>query len=94
LLRDDEPTIWNAQSMFDCRRLACREALREIQRRDGPSACFKGIDARLTLSTLATNHSVKIKRLFHLYPQGNFIESEETPHFQLMNQNTVLILTA
>jgi len=78
----DEPTIWNAQSMFDVASLA-GEALREIQRRDGPSLSQSGIDASANL-IVGGQITGENQRLFHLYPQGNFIESsEETPYFQL-----------
>ncbi len=78
----DEPTIWNAQSMFDVASLA-GEALREIQRRDGPSLSQSGIDASANL-IVGGQIAGENQRLFHLYPQGNFIESsEETPYFQL-----------
>ena len=78
----DEPTIWNAQSMFDVASLA-GESLREIQRRDGPSLSQSGIDASANL-IVGGQIAGENQRLFHLYPQGNFIESsEETPYFQL-----------
>ncbi len=78
----DELTIWNAHSMFDVASLA-GEALREIQRRDGPSLSQSGIDASANL-IVGGQIAGENQRLFHLYPQGNFIESsEETPYFQL-----------
>lgn len=80
--RDGENTIWNAQSMFDVATLT-GEALREMARRDGPALSQSGIDAS---SNIVVGGQIRgeQQRLFHIYPQGNFIEtSDETPYFQL-----------
>lgn len=82
LPKDNKPTIWNVPSMFDVAALV-GEALREMQRRDGPTLMQSGIDAS---ANLIVGGQVKGEgqRLFHIYPQGNFIEaSDETPYFQL-----------
>ena len=78
----DEPTIWNATSMFDIASLA-GEALREIQRRDGPAMMQSGIEASANL-IIGGQIAGEKQRLFYIYPQGNFIETcDETPYFQL-----------
>ncbi len=77
-----ENTIWNAPSMFDVATLT-GEALREMQRRDGPALMQSGIDAAASL-IVGGQIKGERERLFHIYAQGNFIEtSDETPYFQL-----------
>ncbi len=79
---NDEKTIWNAPTMFDVATLT-GEALREMARRDGPSLAQSGIDASANL-VVGGQIRGEPQRLFHIYPQGNFIETcEETPYFQL-----------
>ena len=76
------PTIWNAESMFDVATLA-GDALREMQKRDGQMLMQSGIEATANL-IIGGQIKGEHERLFHLYPQGNFIEaSDETPYFQL-----------
>lgn len=76
------PTIWNATSMFDIASMA-GEALREIQRRDGPAMMQSGIEASANL-IIGGQIAGEKQRLFNIYPQGNFIETcDETPYFQL-----------
>ncbi len=79
---EGQQTIWNAPSMFDVATLV-GDALRERQRRDGPALTAGGIDGS---SNLIVGGQIRgeHQRLFHIYPQGNFIEaSDETPYFQL-----------
>ncbi len=79
---DGIPTIWNAASMFDVATLV-GEALREMQKRDGPSLLASGIDGSSNLVVGGQIHG-EGQRLFYIYAQGNFIEaSDETPYFQL-----------
>ena len=79
---EGEDTIWNAQSMFDVANLA-GEALREMLRRDGRALAQSGIEASANL-IVGGQIRGETQRLFHVYPEGNFIEtSEETPYFQL-----------
>jgi putative proteasome-type protease len=79
---DASPTIWNVNSMFDVASLV-GEALREMVRRDGPTLMQSGIDASANLIVGGQIRGEQ-QRLFHIYPQGNFIEaSDETPYFQL-----------
>lgn len=75
-------TIWNANSMFDVADLA-GEALREMMRKDGRTLAQSGIEASANL-IVGGQIRGEMQRLFHVYPEGNFIEtSEETPYFQL-----------
>jgi len=76
------PTIWNAANMYD---VACivGDALREVERRDGPYLAQSNIDAS---ASMLVGGQVKGEdpRLFNIYPQGNFIEATaETHTFQL-----------
>lgn len=78
----DQQTIWNVSSMFDVATLV-GDALREMQRRDGAALMQSGIDASANL-IVGGQIAGENQRLFHIYPQGNFIEtSDETPYFQL-----------
>jgi putative proteasome-type protease len=75
-------TIWNVDSMYDAAALV-GDALREMQRKDGPYLMQSNIDAN---ANLIVGGQVKgeAMRLFHVYAQGNFIEAtDETPYFQL-----------
>ena len=82
LAAEGEPTIWNADSMFDVATLA-GDALREMQRRDGQVLMQSGIDASASIIVGGQIRGEQ-ERLFHIYSQGNFIEaSDETPYFQL-----------
>ena len=79
---EGEPTIWNAQSMFDVAALT-GDALREMQKRDGQMLMQSGIEASASL-IVGGQIKGEHERLFHIYSQGNFIEaSDETPYFQL-----------
>jgi len=76
------PTIWSVSSMYD---VACLigDALREVQRRDGPHLTAGNIDAS---ASLLVGGQIKGEdpRLFNVYPQGNFIEATaDTLYFQL-----------
>lgn len=76
------PTIWNAESLYD---VACLvgDALREVQRRDGPYLAQGSIEAGASL-ILGGQVRGEDQRLFHIYPQGNFIEATyDTIYFQL-----------
>ena len=76
------PTIWSVSSMYDVAVLA-GDALREVQRRDGPHLAQGNIDAA---ASLLVGGQIKGEdpRLFNVYPQGNFIEAtSDTLYFQL-----------
>lgn len=75
-------TIWNVSSMFDVASLT-GNALREMAARDGPALMQSGIEASANIIVGGQIRGEK-QRLFHIYPQGNFIETcDETPYFQL-----------
>jgi putative proteasome-type protease len=75
-------TIWSVSSLYD---VACLvgDALREVQRRDGPFMQQGNIDASASL-LVGGQIRGEDARLFNIYPQGNFIEATaETLYFQL-----------
>ena len=75
-------TIWSVSTMYD---VACLvgDALREIQRRDGPYLAQSNIDASASL-LVGGQIRGEDPRLFNVYPQGNFIEATaDTLYFQL-----------
>jgi putative proteasome-type protease len=75
-------TIWNVDSMYDAAALV-GDALREMQKRDGPYLLQNNIDANANL-IVGGQVRGEAMRLFHVYAQGNFIEAtDETPYFQL-----------
>ena len=73
------PSIWNAKTMFDTAMLI-GDAMREIDRRDGPHLESPGFNASFILGGQIRGEP---PRLFRLYSEGNFIEaSEDTLFFQ------------
>ena len=79
---DGAETIWTARTMYDAAEMV-GNALREIERRDGPFLQQSGIEVS---SSFIVGGQIKGEgpRLFHLYAQGNFIEAtDDTPYFQL-----------
>jgi putative proteasome-type protease len=75
-------TIWSVASMYDVAVLV-GEAMREVQRRDGPFLGQGNIDASASL-LVGGQIRGEDPRLFNIYPQGNFIEAtNETLYFQL-----------
>jgi putative proteasome-type protease len=75
-------TIWSVASMYDVAVLV-GEAMREVQRRDGPFLSQGNIDASASL-LVGGQIRGEDPRLFNIYPQGNFIEAtNETLYFQL-----------
>lgn len=75
-------TIWSADSMYDAAQLV-GDALREMQRKDGPFLMQGNIDASANM-LVGGQIRGEAMRLFHVYSQGNFIEAtDETPYFQL-----------
>jgi putative proteasome-type protease len=76
------PTIWSVESLYDATALV-GDALREMQRRDGPHLMQGNIDASASLIVGGQIRGEPM-RLFNVYAQGNFIEAtDETPYFQL-----------
>ncbi|MBK7661405.1 MAG: proteasome-type protease [Betaproteobacteria bacterium] len=79
---EGEATIWNVDSMYDAAQLL-GDALREMQRKDGPFLMQSNIDAGANM-LVGGQIKGESMRLFHVYAQGNFIEAtDETPYFQL-----------
>jgi len=79
---DGTPNLMNVTSMYDAAALV-GDALREMQRRDGPWLMQSQIDANASM-LVGGQIKGEEQRLFHVYSQGNFIESmEDTPFFQL-----------
>jgi putative proteasome-type protease len=76
---DDGAGIWNAHTMFDTATLV-GDAMREIDRRDGPYLEGAGFNASFILGGQIRGEP---PRLFRLYSEGNFIEAgEDTLFFQ------------
>jgi putative proteasome-type protease len=76
------PSLMNVTSMYDAAALV-GDALREMQRRDGPWLMQSQIEASASM-LVGGQIKGEEQRLFHVYSQGNFIESmEDTPFFQL-----------
>lgn len=80
-MHEDQPCLWNAESMFDAAMLIS-DAMRDVNRRDGEY---------MNKSKVAFNASFILggqigkeePRLFRIYAEGNFIEaSEQTPFLQ------------
>jgi putative proteasome-type protease len=82
LNEEGTPNLMNVASMYDAAALV-GDALREMQRRDGPWLMQSQIDASASM-LVGGQIKGEEQRLFHVYSQGNFIESmEDTPFFQL-----------
>ena len=81
-LETDKESIWNVTSLFDVATLV-GDALRNIQRRDGPYLAQSNIDYSATL-LLGGQIRGEEPRLFNIYAQGNFIEAlADTIYFQV-----------
>jgi putative proteasome-type protease len=79
---DDELHFFNARSMFDVARIV-GDALREVKSRDGAYLLQNNIDSSANFLVGGQIHG-EPARLFHVYSEGNFIESSpETPYFQI-----------
>jgi putative proteasome-type protease len=75
-------TIWSAASMYDVATMV-GDALREMQRRDGPYLMQSNVDYSATL-VLGGQIAGEAPRLFNIYSQGNFIEATaENLYFQV-----------
>lgn len=75
------PTVWNASTMFDLAGLVA-DAMREIDRRDGPYLQESGgFNASFILGGQIKGEPM---RLFRIYAEGNFIEADlgMTRYFQ------------
>ena len=75
-------SIWTARSMYDVANMV-GDALREMQRRDGPYLAQGNIDFSASL-ILGGQIGGEQPRLFNIYAQGNFIEAtQDTRYFQI-----------
>lgn len=74
--------VLRVKSMYDVAALA-GETLREVTARDGPTLAQQNIETNCNF-ILGGQMEGEPPRLFHLYPQGNFIEtSRDTLYFQI-----------
>ncbi|HVE49070.1 MAG TPA: proteasome-type protease [Casimicrobiaceae bacterium] len=79
---DDEMHFYNARSIFDVARLV-GDALREVKSRDGAYLVQNNIDSSANF-IVGGQIRGEPGRLFHVYSEGNFIESSpDTPYFQI-----------
>lgn len=81
-LEDGTANLFNVPSMYDA---ACLlgQTLREILDRDTKALALANIEAGSSF-LLGGQICGETQRLFHIYPQGNFIESmPDTPYFQI-----------
>lgn len=70
------------RSLYDIAALV-GDTVREVVARDGPALMQQSIDPGCTF-ILGGQIADKSQRLFHIYPQGNFIESStDTTYFQI-----------
>ncbi|MBI1397644.1 MAG: peptidase [Betaproteobacteria bacterium] len=75
-------TIWTAESLYDVAMIV-GDALREMQRRDGPYLLQGNIDFSASL-ILGGQIKGEQPRLFNIYSQGNFIEAtQDNLYFQV-----------
>jgi putative proteasome-type protease len=77
-----EGGVLRVQSLYECAALV-GDTLREVTARDGPTLSQQGIDASCNF-ILGGQILGEAPRLFHVYPQGNFIEAtRDTIYFQI-----------
>jgi len=78
---ESRDNLWNAPSMYQATCLV-GEALREVQKRDGPYLMPHNIDTTAGF-ILGGQIAGQKHQLFNIYAQGNFIEAtQDTPFFQ------------
>ena len=78
---ESRDNLWNAPSMYQATCLV-GEALREVQKRDGPYLMPHNIDTTAGF-ILGGQIAGQKHQLFNIYSQGNFIEAtQDTPFFQ------------
>ncbi len=81
-IRDVTPNLLDVPTLYDAAQLV-GDALREMQRRDGPSLAQYSIDAGASF-LVGGQIAGERMRLFNVYPQGNFVEAtDDSPYFQL-----------
>jgi putative proteasome-type protease len=77
-----DSTLFNAPSMYRAARLV-GDAVREVRRTDGPALEASEITFKASF-ILGGQVGQERPRLFHIYPEGNFIEAtDDTPFFQI-----------
>ena len=78
---DETGGVWAASSMFDVANLVA-DAMRDIERRDGPHLESSGLKFNASF-ILGGQICGEAPRLFRIYAEGNFIEAGvDTPFFQ------------
>jgi putative proteasome-type protease len=78
---DNALSLFNAQSMYDIARLL-GDAMREVNQRDGQYLMQNNVDSSANF-LLGGQIRGEPARLFHVYSEGNFIESSAlTPYIQ------------
>src|SRR5690606_24108733 len=80
---DEQITIWNAKSMFDCARIV-GSAVRKVYDRDADALSKHGIDFNCSL-IIGGQIAGEPIRLFNIYAAGNFVEAgiEGVCYFQI-----------
>jgi putative proteasome-type protease len=75
-------SLFTAPSLYRAARLV-GDAIREVHRADGPSLEAGGASFNANF-ILGGQIGAEVPRLFHIYPEGNFIEATgDTPFFQI-----------
>jgi putative proteasome-type protease len=75
-------SLFTVPSLYRAARLV-GDALRDVRRRDGPSLEENGSPFNANF-ILGGQIGSEVPRLFHIYPEGNFIEAtDDTPFFQI-----------
>ncbi|MGA0024886.1 MAG: peptidase [Burkholderiales bacterium] len=78
----DRQTLYDARSMYEVAEMI-GQALREVRKRDGPYLQQANVDSSASF-IVGGQISGGRQRLFHVYSEGNFIESTaETTYFQI-----------
>lgn len=78
---EDQPNLWNAESMFDAA-LLISDAMRDVNRRDGEYMSNAKVEFNASF-ILGGQIGKEEPRLFRMYAEGNFIEAgEQTPFLQ------------
>jgi putative proteasome-type protease len=81
-LSPDAESLFTVPSLYRAARLV-GDAVREVHRVDGPSLAANGGSFNASF-ILGGQIGSEVPRLFHIYPEGNFIEAtDDTPYFQI-----------
>ena len=80
-LNTEEPNLMNCNTLYDAAELLGRTSREVIDRDAGPVQGKVDFGSSFILGGQIKGEDM---RLFHVYPEGNFIEaSEDTPYFQI-----------